>query len=191
MAPASRVRSDAICDAARDRTMYRDVEVVDLVPSRSSSGGKPVFVDPHGRRARWTGVVGRLAAGATVLYLILVVASLVGAPWVPRVGLPSVGPAPRTVHTTPAVTLPKSAQRQSPPNLTRTTLAPASPVTTPAGSSGGGTAVTGPPATAARTATTSVPTSQPRNAPTTTTPSRSTGTTAPPGRSGTAPGKGR
>lgn len=168
--------------------MYRDVEVLDLVSSRPSTAGKPVFVDPHGRRARWTGVAGRLAGGATVLYLILVVASLVGAPWVPRVGLPSVGPAPRTVHTTSAVTLPASAQRQAAPNLARTTTTTTSvrpPATTAAGGGAPGTNVTTSPATAAHSApTTTAPVRT-----TTTTPSHSAATTAPPGRSGTAPGK--
>ena len=165
--------------------MYGDVEVLDLVSSRSSTGGTPVFVDPHGRRARWTSVAGRVAGGATVLYLVLVVASLVGAPWVPRVGLPSVGPAPRTVHTTSAVTLPASAPRQAPPILGH-----------PATGSTPTTAVTGArssvvstsPVTSAHTAVTTAAPGQTRTS-TTTTPLRSVPTTTPPGRSGTAPGK--
>lgn len=166
--------------------MYRDVEVLDLVSSRPSAGGTPVFVDPHGRRARWATGAGRLAAGATVLYLGLVVASLVGAPWVPRVGLPNVGPAPRTVHNTSAVTLPASAPRQAIPLLGPPAKA-ATPTTALTGAGARSSVVTSPPATAARPVGTTAP-GQVRTS-TTTTPLRSSVTTSPPGRSGTAPGK--
>lgn len=167
--------------------MYRDVEVLDLVSSRSSTGGTPVFVDPHGRRARWTSVAGRLAGGATVLYLVLVVASLVGAPWVPRVGLPSVGPAPRTVHATSAVTLPASAPRQAPPILGHPAKG-TTPTTAVTGAGARSSVVTSSPVTSARTAVTTAAPGQTRTS-TTTTPLRSVATTTPPGRSGTAPGK--
>jgi hypothetical protein len=53
--------------------------------------GRPVFVSESPRRAqlaRWSGRIGGLAALA---YIVVTVASLVGAPWVPRLALPGVG----------------------------------------------------------------------------------------------------
>lgn len=167
--------------------MCLTVEVLDLVQSRPGPG-TAVFVDGTGNRPRRVALVGRVLAAGTLMYLVLVVASLVGAPWVPRLALPTVGPAPRTVHATPAVTLPPSAHRQATPSLTPVTVPhPPSGVPSTVAPAAGSTAraTTG---GAVVPATTTPPPAPVRGSSGTTVPGASP-TSTPPGHSGTAPRK--
>ena len=167
--------------------MCQDVEVLDLAPSRPAAG-TPVFVDGSGSRSRRVALAGRVLATGTLAYLVLVVASLVGAPWVPRLALPTVGPTPRTVHAAPAVTLPATAQRQATPRLTKVS-APQAPngAATTVAPAVGSTARTTP--VGAVPATTALAPGQVRGSPSTTVAATTATTTTAPGHSGTAPRK--
>ena len=140
-------------------------------------GGRSVFVDERGVRARRIAWAGRVCAAGFALYLAAVVASLVGASWVPKVGLPGVNSA-LPVHTSTRVTLPESALRLPSPV----------PAATPA-------VQTKSSATTVRTNTTR-PGVTTTTAPTTTTTTKpgnrsTTSTSVAPGNSGTAPGHSR
>src|SRR5579864_3236338 len=64
---------------------------VDRVPV-SAPAARPVFVDVRGRRSRWLAWLGRVAGLVCAGYLAATVLSFVGAPWVPRLALPVLGP---------------------------------------------------------------------------------------------------
>jgi hypothetical protein len=152
-------------------TMYRQMEGME--------GGRSVFVDERGVRARRVAWAGRVCAAGFALYLVAVVASLVGAPWVPKAGLPGVNSA-LPVHTSPRVTLPESALRLPSPIPAATPAAPTKSATTTVR-----TNTTRPPAGVTTTsAPTTTTTTRPGNRPT-------TSTTVAPGNSGTAPGHSR
>ena len=78
---------------------------------------REVFVDEQGRRARWAGWAGRAFAGAAMLYLIMMVASMVGAPWVPRLSITGLGPALPPGRQLATLGLPPSATRIPAPVL--------------------------------------------------------------------------
>ena len=65
-----------------------------------ASATAPVFVDPGGHRRRVLTAVGVGGAVLLVTYLLVVIAALTGAPWVPAIGLPGVD-APVAVVPTP------------------------------------------------------------------------------------------
>lgn len=65
-----------------------------------ASATAPVFVDPGGHRRRVLTAVGVGGALLLVTYLLVVIAALTGARWVPAIGLPGVD-APAAVVPTP------------------------------------------------------------------------------------------
>ena len=65
-----------------------------------ASATAPVFADPGGHRRRVLTAVGVGGAVLLVTYLLVVIAALTGAPWVPAIGLPGVD-APAAVVPTP------------------------------------------------------------------------------------------
>lgn len=137
----------------------------------------PVFVDESGRRARWVVLFGRLVGGVCLIYVALVIASLLGAPWVPHEALPTVGPS---LRANSPVTLPRTAGRQPAPSLvaphtTTTQQATIRRPTTTIAPQGTSTTTVTAPGHSSRTTTTIV--------------SPATTTTTPPGHSGTAPGR--
>ena len=71
---------------------------LDRVPV-SAPAARPVFVDEPGRRSRWLARLGRLAGLICAGYLAATVLSFVGAPWVPRLVLPVLGPVLPTSST--------------------------------------------------------------------------------------------
>ena len=68
----------------------------------ATASGPPVFVDQRGRRHRVLTGIGVGGGLLLTAYLVVVVAALTGAPWVPAIGLPGVD-APRDVVPAPAV----------------------------------------------------------------------------------------
>jgi hypothetical protein len=89
-----------------------------------STAGQPVFVADRPRRATYTRWAGRAVAALAGAYVLITIASLVGAPWVPHVRLPGVGAvtlnqvpekaAPLEGRTTPLSTPDVSLQRVAP-----------------------------------------------------------------------------
>lgn len=151
------------------------------------AGARPVFVDSAGRRGRWLTLGGRLLAAGAACYVAVFVASLVGASWVPPVGLPGVGSAPSGQTGGARLSLPRTAKVTPAPDLTATTTS----TTTPGPTRVGDATHLGVTTTTVVRSTTTVPvttTSVRGNRPTTTTVASTT--TSAPGRSGTAPGHG-
>jgi hypothetical protein len=115
---AVRARQGAMTASIGEEAM-RETEV------GGSATARPVFVDPSGRRALWARVGGGLVAAVVVGYLVLIGASLIGAPWVPSLRLPGVrglaGPAAPVVSAPNrpdrVVTLPPVATSTPPPEL--------------------------------------------------------------------------
>ena len=156
--------------------------------SGGTGGAHAVFVDDRGWRVRWLKWAGRAVAASAGVWLGLLVASLVGASWVPHLSLPAVGPSlgARTPTGGAGVKLPPSAPVIPAPNLTAVVPAPTRAgvsVTTTAPSTG--TVV----APAAPAATTPVSTAPGSSGSTPAASRKGAATTTPPGHSGTAPGR--
>jgi len=170
-----------------------------IATATGSTARRPVFVASDDRRSRRLMIAGRLFASLCVLYVVLVIASLVGAPWVPRLALPRPGPDVSATPGRAPAKLPASARSQpvpvlktsaSPKASTSTTSIPSTQPTAPGGPAGNAPSVTGSPAVAHQPGVSTAPsspapsTTTPTTTPTTTktNPSGSPGTTAP-GRS--------
>jgi hypothetical protein len=165
----------------------------------------PVFSDLGGWRARWLGIGGRVVGVAVVLYLGLFGASLVGASWVPHVGLPSLGRSLAAGSPTKRLALPANAGVLPTPDLhavvkaggAATVVAPGelTPGSAPGSSrrlTPGSTSV--PPAVTTSTTIPATTTTVVRHGSSVTTapPGNSAhATTTTPGRSGTTPGHAR
>ena len=85
------------------------------------SVGQPIFVADNPRRGVYARWIARIAAATAALYLIVTAAGLLGAPWVPHISLPGVGPV--TVNQVPGkVDSLGSAQDLPAPDVSRIVL---------------------------------------------------------------------
>jgi hypothetical protein len=104
-----------------------------VAPDRPTSSDRhaatPVFVDPAGRRRRWTTWIGRGIGAACATYLVAAVASTMGVAGVPRAHLPT--PSVPDVSLPAAVTFapPTSAAARVPTHAAVTASRP--PTTAP------------------------------------------------------------
>ena len=163
------------------------------------AGTTGVFVDDAGRRSRWIARAGRLVGAGCIIYIVVIVASLFGATWVPRVSLPGVGRVVPSSRPVASLVLPPTAAHTPFPTRTSATGGSPAPVVAPtspsASSPAAGVATTISPSTTSapghsgsvpgHATTTAAPTTSPTSSP--------TGATAPPttadhGHSTTAPG---
>ena len=111
----------------------------------SDTPPRAVFVDELGRRARWAGWAGRAITGLSVLYLATMVATMVGAPWVPQLSITGLGPVLAPPRQPTTLALPPTATRIPGPVLGNAPVPSTGGAAKPA-QLGGGSA-SGPPGT--------------------------------------------
>lgn len=157
------------------------------------TAGRPVLVDPTGRRGRLLARVFWAAATFMTAYVVLVVVSLAGTPGLSRLRIPGIGPVlpgpaaaqlangtggharpARLLSTSRATAGPSDAASALPVSTPSAVVAPASSAGTPAARSTAGTAAASSPSAAAPASPTALATPTPASPQPTATPAQAT-----------------